>query len=44
MTMQLADYLASDATALAHHVARGDVPLPNCWTWRWPSIGACMAT
>jgi amidase len=23
--MQLADYLASDATALAHHVARGDV-------------------
>jgi amidase len=25
MTMQLADYLASDATALAAHVARGDV-------------------
>jgi amidase len=25
MTMQLADYLASDATTLAHHVARGEV-------------------
>jgi hypothetical protein len=41
--MEFADYLACDATALAQHVARGDVRPANCWTWRWASIVACTA-